>query len=736
MSVAPDTLADRFDFGAAVRLLRRHALVLASCAAIGLAAGYGYDSMQTPIYTATAKIEANPASARVLSSLKLEEAGMTTLRITATTRERLRSRGLAERVVADLDLAHDTTFLRSGRLVERQRSRTIADLIAREDSGATKRAVDLVRGGLSVDFVRNTGLLKVTYAHPDAQVAARVANQVAQSYIAMERERLTGTAGATRGVIEAQLAEAEAQLEASEAKVAAFVSEAGLAIGIDGEPFQTESIGALRKAHAQATTERVAAERRLRQLERDGAATLPASFANGSLQNARNMLARLRAEYRMKRARMKPDFPAMLSLADRIRDFEGDVDRELAVVARATRAEARQARDGEAILAAEVAAAEERAARSRQAGIGYSALRRQVEADRSRYATLAGKLADVTVSAGLVVPPVTLVDEATVPTSPSNGSLLINLLLGLLAFGSLGAAFAAWREVTRDGFELASEITDATGVPVMGTVPKVRFGRIAVHETDAGSRLRESYRYLRNKLRAGALQGEGQVLLVAGIGRRTGASTTARRLALDLAALDRRVLLIDADLAQAVQADAFGIDGERGLTDLLEWRAGTDVAGCFTAVAGSSLTLLPAGRGGPETGDRLASDRMEKVLRLLRKSFDAIVIDAAPVLARADAAALSTYADATLLVVRHDRTRRSETVAAMKHLRETQANVIGAVFTRYEKRAFERSAAPDLRSGFKVLRELVQNSDRAAAPNAVHEMVREASKAMTGRRAA
>ena len=383
MSAPVETLADSFDVKAAGRMVRRHIHVILGCAAVGLAAGYAYDRSQTPLYTATTRIDAVPAAARVLSSIKLEEGGVGTLRLTSTTRERLRSRRLAEQVVRDLDLDARSRFMRPDGTVE-PNDGTIDTLLAEVDERATSRATGLVRSGLDVQFVRNTGLLKVNFTHPDREMAALVANGIAESYIGMERRRLERAAEKTREVISAQLVQAEAQLKASEDRLARFAADTSLAVTAEGAPVQTEEVAALRRALVQATSERVAAERRLRQLERDGVETLPAAFANGTLQNARNMISRLRAEYKMKSARMKPQFPAMLSLADRIRDFENELRMELDVVAEVTRAEVRQARDGEAILRDEIASAQERMSAAQQAGVGYSGLKRRADAERAR----------------------------------------------------------------------------------------------------------------------------------------------------------------------------------------------------------------------------------------------------------------------------------------------------------------------------------------------------------------
>ena len=728
-------LADRFDPKAALMLVRRHVPLLAACTAVGLCAGFAYDRTQVRTYTATAKLEVAPAGARVLADVELESGGESTLRLVSTAKERVRSRVLAERVASELDVDAEARLLAKGRAPsnatasEETSARSLADLLEQSQDRRLRKAASALSSGLTVGMVRNTNLLNVRFTHQDSEVAALVANAFTKSYVAMERERLLAAAHNTQGFIEKQVASAEQELRRSEAELVRFVTDAKLAVGANGEPAVETGIASLRNALADATIKRIIAERRLEQMDRDGPATLPAALDHDGVQRARIKAAGLRAEYRERRARMKPDFPLMRSIENRIAGFERDIDRELVLLAESVRAEVRQARDREASLRGEIAAAEASILDAKGAAVGYSALKRRVDADRARYARLAGKLSEVAVSAALVEPRVRVLEQASVPRSPSNGNLLLHLLGGLVIFFGLGGAVATVREILRDEFDSPADFTAETDVPVIGTVPKIRFGRLGRADANADSGLREAYRYIRAAVMAGPLAEPGRVLLVAGIGRDAGASFTARRLALDLASLDRRVLLVDADFRTGNQHDALGTGNAAGLSDLL---AGSraPVAECFAKVPGTSLTLLPSGPSIAESSDRLASPRMGRMLALLRKSFDVVILDAAPVLSRADASTLAGHADSTLVVARDDKTRRSEAQAAMLHLREARADIAGAVYTRYERRSFQRVVAQQVRSPFETLRDLVPAMEGTNAPNPVHEMLGRASAAM------
>ena len=726
-------IGERFDPGEALRLVRRHAALLVASAAVGLTAGFAYDRAQTPRFTATARVEVAPNQSLVLKDFAVEDQGASTLRKSATARERLGSTALARRVVLDLDLDHDPRF--TGRAPAEAEG--IAGLIEQADERRFRSASDKVKRGLGVRQVRNTGVLAVQFSHEDPTLAARVANGAVTSYIAMEQARIDEAAASTKGFIELELADAERRLRAAEEEMIAFAERSGLSISETGVPTGDGGLASLRNALAAATAERVLAERQLEQARRNGVATLASAYTNANVQNLKSVLAKLRSEYDMKRLRMKPDFPPMQSLAARIAGVERTLAGEFENRKRAVTAQAANARRKEASLRAEIENARRELLRTQRAGIGYSALKRKVEVARTRYATLADKLSQVAIGSAAAAPPVTVVDLAAVPKAPSNRGTGVHLLAGLLCFGALGAGAAFARETLRDGFRKADDVSEALGLPVLATVPDARLASLMRRDPDEHPGVRNAYRFARNAL-AGVLEGEGgRVLLVTGAARRVGTTVSARRIALDLAATERRVLLIDADLAGASLTKAFDRAEAPGLADLLEWDGAVDVSTCFAPVADGAVTLLGTGRVGPATPDRLATARMGKVLSLLRNSFDVVVMDSGAAGERAEAAALAAHADATVLVLRAETTSRARTAAALERLRATGAHVAGVLLTRASADGWGSAfTAPAVATG--PVTEAGEEGDHASevSANPVDELIRSAEAQLRKRRAA
>lgn len=188
----------------------------------------------------------------------------------------------------------------------------------------------------------------------------------------------------------------------------------------------------------------------------------------------------------------------------------------------------------------------------------------------------------------------------------------------------------------------------------------------------------ESYRTLRMNLQFASLDRKLRSLLVTSAGPAEGKTTTLANLAVTLAQIDQRVILVDADLRRPSLHRLFQTPNEQGLTTMtLEDEALENPPLQFTAVPG--LQVLPSGTLPPRPADLLGSRRMEAVLEALMQRADMVLLDAPPVTVVTDAVILATKVDGVLLVVSAGDTKRDHAKQAVERLAKVNANVVGAV---------------------------------------------------------
>jgi succinoglycan biosynthesis transport protein ExoP len=300
---------------------------------------------------------------------------------------------------------------------------------------------------------------------------------------------------------------------------------------------------------------------------------------------------------------------------------------------------------------------------------------------RSTFATL---LPQSSASASNVL---TVVEPAVAPTVPVSPLPLLNTLLaavlGLLAVA--GIAFVT--EQLDDSIKDADAVREVTNLGNLGTIGQIKGdrGRSEIYRMVTllypRSSVAESYRALRVNVDFASIDAPPHTLLVTSAAPGEGKTTTASNLAVAFAQAGRRVLLVDADLRWPGVQKYFNLPNVHGLTTLLRGEA-TNVDAVAQPSEQANLRILTTGQLPPNPAEQLGSQRMQVVLGLLRQSADLVIFDSPPLQAVADAAVVSAFADATLLVIDAGHSRRRHVTMATATLTRAGANVLGVVLNR------------------------------------------------------
>jgi receptor protein-tyrosine kinase len=241
-------------------------------------------------------------------------------------------------------------------------------------------------------------------------------------------------------------------------------------------------------------------------------------------------------------------------------------------------------------------------------------------------------------------------------------------------------------------------------VPLLGRLPKPsrrlrRQNALAMLAEPTGAAA-EAFRLFRTNLEFFNLERGARTLMVTSAVDSEGKSTTIANLALALARMGRRVILVDLDIRRATQHRFFDLERQPGVTDVALGgvpvdealvdvelaQTGTDPTWPEGPPKGSrgSLRVLPAGSIPHNRGEFVASDELEALLAELSKRADLVLIDSPPLLGGGDAVTLSAHMDALLLVARLDVLRRPVVDEARRTLEFCRAAPIGFVATGVE----------------------------------------------------
>jgi succinoglycan biosynthesis transport protein ExoP len=178
-------------------------------------------------------------------------------------------------------------------------------------------------------------------------------------------------------------------------------------------------------------------------------------------------------------------------------------------------------------------------------------------------------------------------------------------------------------------------------------------------------------------------QGNARTLVVTSANPREGKTSTVSNLAIGLADLNKRVLLIDGDVRCPRLHEVFGLSNDAGLADLLE-DCSQDPKLAPTPSGIDRLSILPVGTPTEMTKNLLHSTRMVELLKAFEAEFDIVLIDTAPALHMRDARLLGALSDAVVMIVRAGQTSREAATAVLDKFRQDGTPVLGVILNDWK----------------------------------------------------
>lgn len=695
------------------RFARRHPLTLGLAALAGLILALLFSLSQVPMYQASATLEIQDLNENFLNFkdvLPVSPGVPTTATNDMQTQLRiLRSNTLIERALDRVGperapAAPKIQFLRSSSASKPK---------SREDR------IGYAKDNLQVKEARQARIVDIICDSPDPQYAASLANAVAREYIEQNVESRWKMSQYTGEWLSRQLEEMRKKLATSEDNLQEYARRSGLLVTSD-KSLSEERLHQIQTALVTAQQDRMARQSRLETALTSPVAASGDGASDASLKDIQTKLTDLRRQRADLATVFKPNFDGLKRLDAQIASLETAAKNERSAILQRLRNDYDDAMRRENLLQSSYARQTGLVSQETEKNIQYGMLKREVDSNRQLYELMLQRVKETSIASAMRASNVRVVDPAQPPSTPYKPSKTLNLIWGLTSGLLLGAVFAMVQERVDRRIQNPGDLGACLNVPELGTVPslngprslKARYlrtvspspvvdllpdgtPRVAVKPGCLGlvawqhrsSPFAESFRgILASILFSSQREETPRMIVVTSATASEGKTTVASNMAVSLARIDRKVLLIDADLHRPRLHEIFHGSNEYGLSDLLTLKGKSHREILHYVVQSTSVPgvfLLAAGPQLASATDLLYSAIMADVLRQAREYFDLILIDTPPLNDLQDARVLGRMSDGVVLVVRAGATTRDIAVSAAQRLIEDGTTVLGTVLNHW-----------------------------------------------------
>lgn len=661
--------------------------ILLSVVMFTILAGYYAYGVAVPSYTSTSVVTLESRQEQVVD-LTSVMTGLSGDQATINTEiEVIRSRGLVEKLVDQMELIKDPEFnpnlrpeptISVGKVVGWVVG-LIRDPVEPEPIDPVferDRVVDLVMRSLSVSNSRQSYVFKITFVTDNPHKSAKMANALAELYIQEQLEvKFEATQKATEWLTE-RVAQLQINLEVAESAVEEFNSGTTL-VNPEALAGLNRQVKDLRARLAEAREAQADAQARVTALSTALTSNDPAVMAEiAGDRTLTQLLNRMKSSTLNDRSAFDTRFEQVQARAAL------DLSRAASQVTTLD--------NSITTLSAQL---EEQSADL----VELQQLQREAAASRQIYEYFLTRLKETSVQQGVQQADSRILSRAVVPQAPSAPRKMRILAAAMLLGGIVGAGFVLLRELSQNTFRTAEDLERRTHATVLGQVPTISARRrknvLKYLREKPTSAAVEAIRNMRTSVLLSNMDRPPQILMTTSSIPGEGKTTLALALAHNLAGMNKKVLLMEGDIRRRTFSEYFQVEGQKGLLAVLS--GAEKLEDVLLPNDELHADILIGEKTNTNAADVFSSERFTQFLEELRGKYDYVVIDTPPVLAVPDARVIGQKVDAILYTVKWDSTTHRQVSEGLRSFASVNAHVSGLVLNQISARGMKRYGYSD-----------------------------------------
>ena len=579
---------------------------------------------------------------------------------------------------------------------------------------------------LSIEPVRDTDVIKIKVKAPSPQEAAFLANKVAEVYQNLDREFSRGEISQVVTFLRDQLQKKEESLRAAEEALRKFQQDEGIVALSQETQEMVKQLVEFESLYQEAVTDRKTYEKRLEYLKsqlgelRRTLETDLADISHPLILELRQKIAESEAKLVNFKAQGIPEsYPDFKKENERLASLKRTLTEETKkvllarypvhdplkpyqeilekIITAETEVEALQAKEDalKKIVDQHLLKLDTLPEKS----LKLARLERAKKLNENLYMMMKEKYEESRITRAGQIGKIRIVDPAVPPEFPISPKKKLNLILATLVGLGLGIGVVFFLEYLDNSVRTVEDV-ERLQLPLLGSIPDIEpekqnglwralpkkkgsedeVGRLAtrlVTHLKPKSPYSEAYRSLRTQIQYSRSEKPVQTILVSSPGPGEGKSTSVTNLAITMAQMGSKTILVDSDLRRPVLHSLFDLKRDVGLSNYLVGRA--EIEEVIRPTSVDNLYLISCGILPPNPSELLGSKRMQELIQQLKSEYDYVLFDSPPLIAVTDAVVMAPWVDGVVLVLRSGKTDRDAAVRAFELLRNVKANVLGTL---------------------------------------------------------
>lgn len=656
----------------------------------------------------------------------------------------LTSPALLRRVVKGLDLEHNPDFFKGNSTQKRSTWQTVKrmagfggvdqpnpavkakdELPLRTSVAAASSGEDLVEakrmapfvggilGGLKVEpvkenrgYYKETRLIDISFTHTDPQVAAKVVNAIAETYVYTNLEKKSETNTSTGDFLTKRIAELQQQIRTDEERLVNYAKNNQI---ISLDPTQNtvvERLAGLNKQLLEAEELRRDAEAAYNTAKRPGAADARVETDEKRIGEIETRLSDLRQKRAQLLVEATEEAPEVKDIQQQIVELENQ-EKDL----RARKSETmltnletsyRQALARENSLRKAFDEQRGQTLSQNEAAINYRIIQQEIDTNKTLLNNLLQRSKENDVVMASKPNNISIADYGIPADGPIGPNRMRTVFVAFFLSLGLGIGFALFLEYLDDTVHSTDEVERLLHLPALAVIPSMgasarrkvlaspgalqkRNGHPSANpellmNVDGRSPLAESYRHLRTSVLLSTAGRAPKSLLITSSLPGEGKTTTAVNTAISLAQTGASVVIVDADMRRPRLRAIFNLPDRAGLSSILSSEVSEgEMLGMVAREETSGLNVLTSGPIPPNPAELIGSDQMRRLIRTLESQFTHVVVDSPPISSFTDGVLISSLVDGVLLVVHGGKSSRHVVRRSRQLLQDVGAKIFGVV---------------------------------------------------------